>query len=429
MSTAKSPPCAEQGILKVRRVSTTDTAVAAIVPDHVPPDLVRHDFPFSFGAITESDPFRDLADGVHKGPEIFYAPRAYPGGSGAWIVRRTKDLRQIYMDPATYSSTNFSVFARIIGASWINSPVELDPPEHGPFRAMLNPCFTPRAMSALEDKIRAYAAGYVESFAAAGQCEFMSQMAFELPIRVFMELAGLPQERVGEFLRWEQALLFSPTLEGKAQAARTVTDYLAEEIEAHRVNPRDDLISFALSATKEGKPLTDDEVMGFCFNLFIGGLDTVSTHMGHQFRHLAQHPDDQAVLRADPALIPQAVDEFMRAYGAVNTFRTCTRDVIFNGIQFRKGDKVLTSTTLSGRDPEEFEAPWQVRFDRKPRHTGFGYGIHTCIGMHLARLEMKIALEEFLRRIPEFHLKPGHRLKYRLGMVQPIELPLEWTPN
>lgn len=398
----------------------------SVVPDHVPAELVREDYPFVFGTITEADPFNELAASVHQGPDIIYATNAYPGRTGAWVPRRMRDLRAIYMDPETFSSTGFSQFAALIGDTWINSPLELDPPAHGPFRQMLNPAFTPKTMAALEDKIRQYAIGYIEKFAANGRCEFMSQMAFEFPIRVFMELMGLPQDRTAEFLEWEQGMLFSDGLQPKAEAARKVVTYLAEEIAAHRANPRDDLISFAINARKEGQPLTDDELMGFCFNLFIGGLDTVSTHSSLQFAHLAQHPEHQAYLRENPSEIPKAIEEFMRAYAGVTTSRICTRDVVFNGIQFKKGDKVMTSPTLAGRDPDEFEDPGTIRFDRQPRHTGFGFGIHTCIGMHLAKRELRIALEEFLARISPFALQPGHKLRYRLGMVQPVELPLVW---
>lgn len=395
------------------------------IPAHVPADLVRP-FPFVFGTITEQDPFRELADSVHQGPDIIYAPHAYPGGTPAWIPRRTEDMRAIYYDTEHFTTRDFSPFAKLVGESWINSPVELDPPDHGPFRSMVNPVFTPKAMAQLEDKIRAYAVGYIDAFAARGECEFMGDFAFEFPIKVFMELMGLPQDRTAEFLDWEMNLLHNHDLSKIAAATRSVVDFLRGEIDKRRSDPTDDLITYGVQAQMNGRSLTEDELVGFTFNLFIGGLDTVSTNMGLHFWHLATHPQDQATLRADPKKIPNAIEELMRAYGAVTTFRTCKKEIEVRGVKFMPGDKIAMSTTLAGRDANEFDDPTAIRFDRKPRHVSFGYGPHICVGMHLARREMRIAMEEFLARVPDFRLKPGHQVRCHLGMIQPVELPLVW---
>lgn len=397
------------------------------VPDHVPPELVRP-IPFMFGMTTDRDPFEELVAEISDAPDLFWAPNAYPGLSPAWVPRRMEDLRAIYLDTDHFSSTDFSPFAKLVGGNWISSPAELDPPTHGPFRQMVNPAFTPKAMAALEDQIRTYAREYIEAFAGDGHCEFMSQFAFEFPIRVFMELMGLPADRMAEFLDWEMNLLHNHDLSKIADATRKVVSYLEGEIEARRDAPRNDLISFALAGRVGDRPLSQDELIGFCFNLFVGGLDTVSTNMGLQFWHLARRPDHQAYLRSNPDRIARAIDELMRAYGAVTTFRTCKKETQIRGVTIKPGDKVAMSTTLAGRDPEEFDSPAEVRLDRNPRHVGFGFGPHTCIGMHLARRELRVAMEEFLARIPEFRLAEGHRVTFHLGMIQPVELPLVWTP-
>lgn len=396
------------------------------IPGHVPAELVAPDFPFIFGLTTEQDPFDDLAMQVHEGPDIVYAPHAYPGGTAAWVPRRMAHLRAIYLDTEHFSSTDFSPFSKLIGGDWISSPAELDPPRHGPFRQMVNPAFTPRAMAALETRIRQYAVEYIEAFAARGECEFMGEFAFEFPIKVFMDLMGLPHDRVGEFMEWEMNLLHNHDLAKIAEATRNVIDYLSAEIEDRRANPRDDLITYGVQGQIEGRSLTQDELLGFMFNLFIGGLDTVSTNMGLHFRHLGRTIEDQAFLRANPSDIPNAIDELMRAYGAVTTFRTCRKETELAGVRFMPGDKVAMSTTLAGRDPAEFDDPTAVRLDGKPRHVGFGFGIHTCVGMHLARRELRIAMEEFLARIPEFRIAPGHQVRCHLGMIQPVALPLVW---
>jgi len=363
---------------------------------------------------------------VHDGPDIFYAPHAYPGATPAWIVRRMEDLRKIYFDTETFSSKDFSPFAKLIGETWTNLPAEIDPPDHAKYRAFVNPLFTPAAMAKLENKIRGYAVDYIEGFRESGNCEFMSDFAFEFPIKVFLELMDFPLSNTKQFLEWETGLLHSLDLETIATATRNVVGFLREEIEARRKQPRDDMISYALSVEIEGRKLNDDELVGFAFNLFIGGLDTVSTNMGLHFLHLARNPQDQVFLRENPKRIPHAIDEMMRAYAAVTTFRTCTKETEFGGVKMMPGDKVAMSTTLAGRDPEAFPKPEEIRFDRSPRHVSFGFGPHMCVGMHLAKREMRIAIEEFVTRIPEFRVKSDHEIEYHLGMIQPVTLPLVW---
>lgn len=396
-------------------------------PDHVPDELVRPDFPLIFGMTTGADPFNGLLDTIHATqPPVFYAPHAYPGGTPSWIVRRAEDLRTVYFDTEHFSSANFSPFPQLIGESWTNLPAEKDPPMHRLYRAFVNPLFTPKAMNQLVEKIRGYAKAYVQTFAHKGECEFMADFAFEFPIKIFLQLMGMPEERTAEFLAWEMDLLHNHDLGKIAAATRKVVDYLDAEIEDRKANPRDDLLSYGVTAELDGRKLDRDELMGFAFNLFIGGLDTVSTHMGLHFWHLATHPEDQARLRADPELIPDAIEELMRAYPAVTTFRTCVKPVEVNGVTMMPGDKVAMCTSLAGRDPDEYDRPEDVRFDRKPRQLSFGYGPHLCVGMHLARREMRIAMEEMLAAVPQFRLKPGHDLKFHLGMIQPVELPLVW---
>ncbi len=399
---------------------------APTIPAHVPPSLVR-DFPFVFGMATDADPYNDWVPEIHKGPEIFYAPHAYPGGTPAWIVRRTADMRDLYFDTATFSSKDFSPYSKMIGDTWTNLPAEIDPPHHAKYRAFVNPLFTPKAMTKLEGKIRDYAIGFIEAFHDKGECEFMKEFAFEFPIKIFLELMGLPLSLTPQFLEWETGLLHEHDMGKMADATRAVVTYLRGEIEDRRRNPTDDVITYATQAEIEGRKLNDDELVGFTFNLFIGGLDTVSTNMGLQFLHLARNHQHQSELRANPERIPEAMDEMMRAFAPVTTFRTCIKETVFKGIKMMPGDKVAMSTTIVARDPEEYDNPNEVRLDRKPRHLSFGYGPHLCVGMHLARREMRIAIEEFLRIIPEFSVKPGHAIRHHLGMIQPVELPLVWA--
>jgi cytochrome P450 len=398
----------------------------AVRPDHVPESLVR-DYPIPFGGVMEGSPYKGTFQGLRDYPEVFYSMDAYPGFQPAWIMRRTGDMRAVYLDHEHFSAKGFSPFAMLAGESWSSLPVESDPPEHGVYRAFVNPLFAPKAMAALEGKIRGYARDYILAMKPNGTCEFLKDFAFEFPIKVFLEMMGLPLEKTAEFMSWEMDLLHNSDMAAVGAATKKVTAYLREEIADRRTNPRDDMISYGVTGTIENRPLTDDELVGFTFNLFIGGLDTVSTNMAWQFLHLAENQEDQAYLRANPKEIPHAIEELMRAYGAVTTFRTCVKETTIKGVTIMPGDKVAMATSLSGRDEKEFDAPDSVNFARRPRHTSWGYGPHMCVGMHLATREMRIAMEEFLSLIPEFRLDPAVPLRTLMGgMLQPEKLQLVW---
>jgi cytochrome P450 len=397
------------------------------LPENVPQSLVGS-YPFHFGTVTDRDPFGDLAAQVHRdSPPVFWSSDAYPGGRPSWIVRRAEDLRRVFSDPEHFSTRGFAPFPKLVGGSWNILPIESDPPLHSHYRAVINPWFTPKAMAKLEEYIRNYAVEYINRFRDHGSCEFMSEFAFEFPIKVFIELMGLPQDLTQTFLAWEKDLLHTGDLATMAAATNNVVDYLKREIDARHRAPKDDLLSHATQAKVDGRGLTADEQVGFAFNLFIGGLDTVSTNMGLHFLHLARNPDQQARLRAHPEEVPEAIEELMRAYPAVTVFRVCVKETSLNGARIVPGDMVAVNTTLVGRDPEEYADPEQVTLDRNAKHLSFGFGPHLCIGMHLARREMRIAMEEFLGRIPEFSLPEEHALRWHLGgMVQPVEVPLTW---
>ncbi|MDB6060570.1 MAG: cytochrome [Verrucomicrobiaceae bacterium] len=402
------------------------TTPATAIPAHIPPHLVL-DYPLYLGATSYENPFDKIIPDMHDGPAAFYGLNAYPGYKPAWVFRRGEDLQAIYNDIESFSNKDFAPFAQLVGESWSTLPAETDPPMHGLYRLMINPLFAPRRMAQLEDRVRAYAKEYIEKFKASGRCEFMQDFAFRFPIAVFLELMGLPMSRVDDFLKWEHGMLHTPDMNAVADSVRTVKKYLLEVIEERRNEPRDDLVTYGINAKVDGRNLTDDELFGFCFNLFIGGMDTVSTNLALHFRHLADHPDHQNYLRANPDKIPAAIEELLRAYSAVTTFRTCVKPVVIGGVQLMPGDKVALCTTLVNRDPEVFPNPNEVKLDRNPRHLTFASGIHRCVGAPLARRELVIAQEEFLKAIPEFRVAPNAKILYHLGgVIQPDNLPLIW---
>jgi cytochrome P450 len=402
------------------------TSTSVPLPDHVPAELVRP-FPYILGEKTAKDPYSFVPD-IHREPPVFWAERVVNGVSGAWVPRRDQDIRALFHDVEHFSNRGLAPFAELLGESWELVPAMYDPPRQGDYRRLLNPLFTPAKMALLEDKIRAYARDLALALRDRGGCDFMRDFAFEFPIRVFLELMGLPQDKVGQFLEWEHGLLHEPDLEKIKQATRNVNAYLWDECEDRRVNPRDDLLTFAVrDAAVNGEPFTADEITGFCFNLFIGGLDTVSTSMGLQFRHLAEHPDHQATLRANPDMIPDAIEELLRAYSPILNRRLCIKDKTLHGATIRAGDMVMVPTFLANRDPEAYSRPDEVILDRKPKHLTFATGPHLCLGIHLARRELRIAMEEFLAHIPEFGIAPGAVIEtYLQGTISPVAVPLVW---
>ncbi|WP_211234441.1 cytochrome P450 [Solimonas soli] len=398
------------------------------IPPHVPAELVRSPYPMSLGMITQENPFETVIPKMQaEYPPVFYARDGYPGGSAVWVLLRRADQQAVYMDTEHFSSKDFAPFAKLLGENWSQIPAETDPPMHQLYRNIMNPLFAPKKMAELEDHVRQFAKDAIDQFKHKGECDFMKDLAFQFPIQVFLELMGLPLDELDKFMAWEMKLTHPKSIEEMAEGTRLVKNFLIETIEDRRRNPTGDFISYVVQSEVQGRKLTDDEMVGFCFNLFIGGLDTVSTHMGLQFRHLAEHPEHQNFLRANPDQIPAALEEFMRAYGAVTTYRTCIKPVTVGGVQIMPGDKVSMVTSLAGRDPQSWDHPNEVKLDRNPRHTTFATGPHRCVGAPLARRELIFAMEEFLKAIPEFRIKPGATITTSIGpIIQPLSLPLVW---
>ncbi len=397
------------------------------IPSHVPPDLVRT-FPLTLGSLTSSDPYKRMIHDIHRCyPPVFWVPDVYPGGTPAWVVRRFSDLRAIYADDVHFSVKGFAPFAMFIGDSWDLVPAGADAPTHDQYRALLNPLFTPVALKKLETKVAEVAQHLIDGFKNKGAADFREVFAVPFPVSIVLDLLDLPQERMAEFMLWEHMLLHDMNIENIKQATRNVVGLFREVMKERRANPGDDLVSFALNAKIGDRGLTDDEVIGFCFNLFIGGLDTVTTNLCWQYRYLAEHPEQQAKLRANPALIPDAIQEMLRYYSPASTFRTVIKEIEMGGVTFKVGDKVMVCTTLGSNDPEQFENPEEVRFDRRATSLAFGSGIHHCLGHHLARRELTVAMQKLLAELPPFRLDPQAEILTDLGgVIQPRSVPLIW---
>jgi cytochrome P450 len=397
------------------------------IPAHIPPDLV-HDCPVADRKTYFENIFETRITPVHaEKPPVYWCPNIYPDNSGGWIVRRADDLREVYSDDDLFSKKGFSGFAKMIGEDWDLVPTELTGERHAKIRRVLNPVFAPQKMFSLDDVVRNRARTLIANFQQSGHCDFVKDFAVPFPVSIFLDLFGLPQEEIPQFLAWEYALLHTTDMAERIAATHAVKAYLLDAIEQRRKKPTQDLISQALLYEVDGRKWTNMEVYGYCFNLYVGGLDTVTANIGPHFYHLATHPEQQAELRADPSKLTLAIEELMRAYAAVTTFRTVTRETEFRGVKMMQGDKIAMSTPLAARDPEAWDKPDEIRFDRKPTHLSFGSSTHRCLGMHLARRELLIAQQEMLAMLPEFSLDPAQQVPFWLGsIIQVQKLPLVW---
>lgn len=401
------------------------------VPAHVAADRVVPEFSFATAAGGDRDPFLAIST-LHCGPDIVYAPHGR-GNLASWILTRSELIREVLQDPQTFSSKNNSAVTAVMGESWDLIPLEKDPPEHGHYRTLMNPLFSPSRIDALDADVRRTAVELIETFKASGECNFIADFGTPFPVTVILRLMDLPLEMSAQFLDWEYALLRGKDLGAdRAKAAGlAIRDYLLGVIEERRRAPGDDLISVAVAGSIEGRPLNEEEILGIAFMLFLGGLDTVAATLGFVFKHLAEDLENQRLLRAEPALIPNAIEELLRAYPVVNCNRFVTRDIDFHGVRMRKGDNVSCPTMLAGRDEREFPEPHRIDFRRpSPRHITFSAGPHRCIGSHLARRELKIAIEEWLTRLPEFRLKPGIVPPTHSSGVCGVDfLPIQWATD
>jgi len=408
-------------------MSVQETA-APSAPDHVPPDLVAPE-PVTFND-TAACPYAKLS-ALHAGPRTIFTP-ASPGmrqPQGSWILTKAEDIRTTLQQPEIFSSKGIAGFSRLVGESWDLIPLELDPPDHAKFRAVMNGIFAPKKIAAMEDGVRERAVRLIEAVKDTDGCEFMETFGRPFPIAIFMQLMGLPEKDFDSFVAWEHGLLHSGDMTTRMAAAKGIYDYLRALIAERRETPADDLTTFAIQATVDGRPTSDDEIMGICYLLVVAGLDTVASALGLHFRHLAQNPEDQARLRADPSLIPAAIEEFLRRYSTVTTSRFVTQDTEAGGVAMKAGDRVSCSTILASLDPTEFDHPMDVDIERSPnRHVAFSYGPHRCIGSHLARRELVIAMEEWLRRVPPFRVTGGVEVPVKPSGVWGVEtLPLTWA--
>ncbi|CAN5153624.1 cytochrome P450 [soil metagenome] len=406
------------------------TIAAMPIPDHVPPEMVGDFSLFNSPGMTPTangDP-QAAAACVHAGPPIFYSPFNTRDGRGTWVITRAKDQRRILQDAETFSSHR-SIFASAMGEDWPMIPLELDPPQHGAFRTLLNPLLSPRRVMGLETAVRDRAAFLIDRIVSSGtDCDVMNDFAFPFAVNIFLRFLGLSDDRLDEFVGWAIDLLHGDGVQRSA-AARTIVAFMDDLAAQRRKEPADDFMTFVVQAKIDGRSLTDMEVRGTGVLLFVAGLDTVAAAIGFDLAYLARNLSDQQSLRNEPDRIVLAAEELLRAYPTVQMIRVATKDIDFEGAPIRKGDYVSCATMIANRDPAEFECPEKIDLAREDnRHTAFAYGPHRCLGSHLARREIVVGLEEWLKRVPDFKIKEGTAPVTYGGHVFGIEnLILDWS--
>jgi hypothetical protein len=309
-----------------------------------------------------------------------------------------------------------------------NPPITSDPPEHTPARKVLLPAFTPQAVAKLEPRTRSLCRELLDAIGDAKECDAALQYSQHIPVRVIAHMLGLPESDGDKFRDWiHRVLEIGPTNPAVAMdTLKELTLYFKGHVEARMAKPGDDLISFLIAARMDGQPLTPPHLLGMLRLILIAGIDTTWSAIGASLWHLATHPEDRRRLAQDPSLMPTAIEEFLRAYAPVTMAREVVKETTVGGCTFKEKGQVLLSFPAANRDPAVFPDADKVLIDRaENRHAAFGLGRHRCLGSNLARMEMTIAVEEWLKRFPEFSLAPGAKVTWSEGTVRgPRRLPI-----
>jgi cytochrome P450 len=350
---------------------------------------------------------------------------------GNWYLTSTEAVRFAHRNPGIFSSAKAF---ESLGSPIPLIPLAVDRPEHKKYRKILDPMLAPRVVDTMEDDLRLQVRDLISQFAEKGECDIVYDLARLYPTQVFLTLVGMPLEDRDKFIEWEEQIVDNSLIAAGEEprpevyeAAAEIFAYLSVFIEKKRAEPGDDLISKILHL--EGDDAwTDEEILGMCFLFILAGLDTVSAAIGFLFLHLARRPDLRHQLVDDSSLIPAFIEEILRLeLPAPTTPRVTTEEVQLCGRTIPEGATVFICLATANRDPELFENPNDVSMQHTDRsHFSFGGGIHRCLGSHLARRELLLVVEEFLKQIPEFELRAGEKpeVQWPSGTLHLKSLPI-----
>jgi cytochrome P450 len=360
-------------------------------------------------------------------------PIAHTGRfGGGWLPTRYEDVAAVAYDTEHFSSraiimSNFRppLDEAPVGGS---PPITTQPPFHHDARKLLLPAFTKATVARQEPATRAFCHSLIDSFGDSSVIDAASEYAQHIPIRVIADMLGFPPEDGPRFREFVE-----DTLEGvnqdpdeRIERMEQLFDYLLVQIRDHVDHPRDDLTTFLIDAELYGNKLEAEHVAGTMALLLIAGIDTTWSAIGASLWHLAKTPRDRERLVAEPALLPTALEEFLRAFAPVTMARLVKEDMQWHGVDMKAEDWILLSFPAANRDPAQFDRADEIVIDRQVnRHAAFGLGIHRCVGSHLARMELRVALEVWLERIPEFSLADPAAVTWSAGQIRgPRALPL-----
>jgi cytochrome P450 len=382
------------------------------------------------GDLEGMDDLFDLADPQPKYRELIDMGGVIVPVEGFAVVASRAAVDEVLRDPATFTSRDIVQLGNIRPLI----PLSVDPPEHKKYRRILDPLFAPKKMDEIEDDVASRVNHFIDAFVDRGSCHFTEELAVPFPSAVFLGLMGLPWEELDTLLRLKDGIMrpggggLGPEEEIRirAETGTEIYAYFDAILDERQRHPEEDILTGFLGAEVDGGKLTREEILDICFLFLIAGLDTVTDSLTCFFAYLGRHPEHRQQIVKDPSVIPRAVEEMLRWETPVaGTARLATSDSVVTGCPVAAGSLVFVSIGAANVDPAEFEASSEVRFDREVnRHLAFGGGVHRCLGSHLARRELRVALREWHRRIPEYEIKPGLELEYPPGlrMVQNLEL-------
>lgn len=356
--------------------------------------------------------------------------------SGTHIISRYDDVKFALRHPEIFSS---DLVAVDIGQDRPLIPLQVDPPEHAKYRRIMDPTLGPKEIAYLEPTTRVLVNEIIDRFVARGECNFHDEFSVPLPCTVFLTLCGLPMDKLETFLEWKDNIIrpgggFLEPEEAnriRHETGKELYAYFDGVIEDRMANPGDDLLSRFTQAEIDGRRMSKDEMLDISFLFILGGLDTVTSTLDCSIAYLAQHADRRRQLVEDPSLVPAAVEELLRLHTPVmQVLRVVAQEHEMHGVAMHPGDIVMVMLGSADTDPDEFGADAGIGdFGRDVnRHFAFGGGPHRCLGSHLARLELQIALEEWHRRIPEYAVADGATLDYSPGIREIGNLPLVFSP-
>jgi hypothetical protein len=351
---------------------------------------------------------------------------------GGWLPTRYEDVSAIAYDTDHFSSraiimSNFRP-PRELAPAGGSPPISSDPPFHHDARRLLLPAFTKKAVARQEPATRAFCHSLIDAFAGQDTVDAAADYAQHIPIRVIADMLGFPPEHGPQFREFVEDLIEGINLPPDDRIARVsrLFDYLLAQVHEHLDDPREDLTTYLIDAELYGRKLEPSHVVGTLVLLLIAGIDTTWSAIGASLWHLAKTPADRNRLVAEPGLLPTAAEEFLRAYAPVTMARLVKEDMHWRGADMKAEDWILLSFPAANRDPAQFDRADEVVIDREVnRHAAFGLGIHRCLGSHLARMELRAALEVWLERIPEFSLEDPSAVRWSAGQIRgPRTLPL-----